>query len=157
MVVYQLKKKFNRLIKQILLTIEPIYKPISSAEIEALETRLKMKLPLDYFRFLTEHNGGIPEPNKFNIAIDTDKDHVTLFFGLSPGDDYDLIENQRTCRNQIPAGFLCIAEDPGGNQIVLDCSAENAGAVYFMDHEAHTGKNLTKIADSFTAFLESLH
>lgn len=139
------------------MTIEPIYKPILSAEIEALETRLKIKLPLDYFRFLTKYNGGIPAPNKFNISSDTDKDHVTLLFGLSPGDDYDLIENQRTWRSQIPAGFLCIAEDPGGNQIVLDCSTENAGTVYFMDHEAHPGKNLTKIADSFTAFLEGLH
>jgi hypothetical protein len=63
----------------------------------------------------------------------------------------------------VPAGFLPLAVDPGGNLICLVISGTNTGKVYFWDHEEEVEEgqqpgysNVYLIANSFNEFLNSL-
>ena len=139
------------------MNIEPIFGLVTDDQIREIEERLSFTIPEKYFQFLSKYNGGIPEFSSFIITGENDQSQVLVFYGIKKGATYDLLNASRSWKKYLPTAFLPIASDAGGNQIVLDCNPENAGAIYFMDHEAHPGKNLTKIADSFTAFVESLH
>lgn len=73
-------------------------------------------------------------------------------------------KNLRSHKDRVPAGFLPIARDPGGNLICLALEGENANKVFFWDHEneyeegEEVGyKNTNLIASSFEEFLASLH
>ncbi|MGH9762317.1 MAG: SMI1/KNR4 family protein, partial [Blastocatellia bacterium] len=44
---------------------------------------------------------------------------LNVFFGLLPGDEYDLLVNYRRYKERIPPNLLPIADDPGGNLICL--------------------------------------
>jgi hypothetical protein len=66
-----------------------------------------------------------------------------------------------------PAGFVPIADDPGGNLYLLDCdrNSDRNGKVYFWNHEGaeptedpalSNFKNITLLFDSFSQFLDAL-
>lgn len=66
-------------------------------------------------------------------------------------------------KNRIIHGFIPIAEDPGGNLILLNCTGKDEG-IYFWDHELESLEdtppnisNMSLISTSFEAFFNRLH
>ncbi len=63
--------------------------------------------------------------------------------------------------NPLLPGFIPIGEDPGGNRLLLATIGKEAGKVFFWDRVGfwvrEDGCNLFPVAESFTAFLVSLH
>jgi hypothetical protein len=140
---------------------------ISDQDLAALERELGVRLPDDYREFMLVHNGGRPEPADFPIPGEPVPDSwSTLQFFLSlNGQEYytDLGWHLDMFRDRVPAELLPIAYDPGGNLVCLGIRGEHRGTVFFWDHELEAEedkepdyRNLSFVAESFTAFLQSL-
>lgn len=140
---------------------------IDDKELSDLETRLKMKLPNDYKKFLLQNNGGIPIPNVFDF-IDGDGQNsnslVHYFYAVYNDNGHDNLENNYNffkSERRIPSNILPIAEDPFGNMICISVSGDDYGKVYFWDHElegqSESYDNISLIASSFDEFINNLH
>lgn len=59
---------------------------------------------------------------------------------------------------EIPEGFITIACDPGGNQILLKVVDKNVGEIYFWDHDVDSDEenNMHFITNSLNEFLKML-
>lgn len=137
----------------------------SHRDIQDLERLLGSPLPDDYRAFLVKHNGGVPTPAVFAFLQDGVQYHgeVRLFFSAT-GTGPDSIRGILTIYKQrVPAGFLPIAADSCGNLVCLVLEGEQAGKVYFWDHEFECDedevadfRNVSLVANSFEAFLKHL-
>ncbi len=136
----------------------------SEADLKAIAAKIGRPIPLAYHKFLLDHNGGHPDPADFHFADNKDDGgSIAAFFGVNVSGAMDLEASLRTYAERISAHMFPIAHDPGGNLILLAASGKDKGKVYFWDHEeeAEEGNlpsddNLTLIANSFEAFLNSL-
>jgi cell wall assembly regulator SMI1 len=143
-------------------------KKISKKDIANLETELNIKLPEDYKTFLLKNNGGSPEEDWcFNFYDENSEESdsvINQFYILykKSEDEFDDLKIQYLTNVEegfVPDTVFVIADDPFGNMIGVDLSAENYGKVYFFDHELEDedGFNLRSlVADSFDEFLEKL-
>jgi hypothetical protein len=121
----------------------------------------KITLPDDYVNFLLEHNGGTPIPAT-NKLPETD---VNYIFGIQDEASWASLEWYiQTFKERIPANYLPIAKDSGGNLFLMSLIPANYGAIFYWDHEYEsesTGdsvyKNLRKSATSFSEFLLNLY
>jgi cell wall assembly regulator SMI1 len=130
---------------------------ISSKQIEDLEMKIKMTLPIDYKEFLLEHNGGIPERQLLYIPDCAGETLVDNFLGIDRinGDIFKWI---RELNDDLKGIFVPIAFDPGGNALLLDPSDS---AIYYWDSARHfpvstDEENAYLVASSFTNLLEIL-
>lgn len=131
---------------------------VSEHDLSDLESSLDVVLPKDYRRFLLQHNGGVPQPRRFVIPGCDGEALVDVFLGIRTSNDIaDWVEE---LDDDLPAGFLPIGFDPGGNALLLD-TTDGAGKVYYWDSGRHFAtssdlENTYPIASSFTDFLGSL-
>jgi hypothetical protein len=136
--------------------------PVSAQKIAAFERRFGIKLPADYKQFLRTTNGGIPDPNCFNVP-DRGEALADYLYGVREERTYcDLEWEQRQASHwdPLPPGFVAIGHDPGGSTLLLATLGEDAGRVFFWDRSGlwvrEDGHNTFPLAASFTAFIESL-
>lgn len=121
----------------------------SVSQIADLERGLNASLPESYKAFLSEHNGGIPTPDKFKTRDGKYETGIRLFFGITSG-TYGLQGNLILLKARLPEGSLAIAIDSGGNFILLDI---NTGSISFFDHELET---TSLVSDDFASFIANL-
>lgn len=142
---------------------------LTEEKILEVEERLGTAFPADYRRFLLEHNGGRPSPARFDIVWpdmqacgeDWKTSEVSRFLAIHDGEKANFVMvNEVDFRKRLPPGTVAIAQDPGGNVILLALDGPLANRVLFWvkDHEAKTGQvpgydNVGVIADSFDDFL----
>jgi SMI1-KNR4 cell-wall len=90
---------------------------------------------------------------------------VSCFFGILPGESYDLVVEYETYRDQIPIDAFPIANDACGNVICIQ-NYGNIEKVYFWDHEDYSAhdpekssgySNVYLLANSFDEFINSLY
>ncbi len=136
--------------------------PASNADIERVERQLDVAIPSAYRQFLKQHDGARPKSNCFSPSKRWGAG-VTDFLGVGPYDNAGLLQAQETYRDRVPAWLLPVAETEGGNLILIALSGDDAGAVYFWDHEQEaeegeppTTDNLHRLADSFDDYLGEL-
>ena len=140
------------------------YGPLSEQRLRALEERIGTSLPADYREFLLRYNGGVPRPRGFWIVSGREADTVWRLYGLHDGPTWSSIDDYIDLPDwySIPKGLLAIGDDGVGNHICLRVDEEDAGAVYFWDHELRAPgmgdsyQGITRIANSFTDFLDML-
>jgi hypothetical protein len=135
---------------------------INPDDLNAFETRHGLKLPADYRTYLLEVNGGrslltelpVPDwPGRAASGFD--------FLALLPGDNsLDFWVN--FYEGELPeGGFLAIANDAGGNFVLLGTEKPHVGEVYYWDSspdwdlDEETG-TMFLVAESFTEFLSKL-
>jgi hypothetical protein len=131
--------------------------------IGALEKKLGVTLPEDYKRFLRATNGGIPEPNVFTVPGRGDA-MADCLYGIRDERAHADLEWEQERASELeplPAGFLVIGHDPGGNRLMMATNGRQTGRVYFWDRIGlwvrAGGKNTFPVARSFAEFIESLH
>ncbi len=129
----------------------------------SFERMIGVTLPGDHRNFLLEYNGGQPEPAFFWLEKETDGSDVYRFYGLYDEPRPDSLKTfSREGRRGFPETMLPIADDGVGNFLCLGISQENFGEIFFLDHdeypypETDSMVGVTKLANSFTEFLESL-
>ncbi|KAK8801186.1 hypothetical protein WA158_001956 [Blastocystis sp. Blastoise] len=151
---------------------------VESKDIAALESKLGLKFPEEYKKFLLEHNGGIPEPCGF-VPVGNDEPTEAVDFFLSiGGDDYeDIYTVQQDCKDIFEDAcisqndYVPIAVDGFGNKILICTGKKNNGRIYFLSAEQEnfrenpnmykTDENCVNcpfmyyVADSFDEWLET--
>ena len=133
---------------------------LSDIELSDFEKANETELPLDYKRFLLEHNGGEPNPNG-NANPST---VVSYILGMHNGEYYaSLYKHISVFEHRLPFTTFPIATDPFGNLFIMSLYHENLGYIYFWDHEGEPEHqdgtytdNCSFVAYSFTEFLENL-
>ncbi len=136
---------------------------LSLEKLQELEKRLAIRLPHQYRDFLLQHNGGTPNPNLFD-CVDGGGSFVQSFLAIQEGAHSNFegyfIALKATSK-VLPDNIVAVAKDGFGNLVCLSFVGEDAGAVYFWDHERQAKepsyKNLHLIAPTFNEFLASLY
>jgi hypothetical protein len=138
--------------------------PLEEEFLQALEQYWGFGLPKDYKNFLLKFNGGVPNKNYFYFKDSDFGSQVDYFFGVKKDENFNLLMNIKMYEERIPQNFIPIADDPGGNLVLISVKGPDRGKVYFWDHEMEADEgekpdysNLTLIADSFDEFINSLH
>jgi hypothetical protein len=119
--------------------------PASRAELKDAEHRLGVLLPSDYAKFMLEGNGGTPTLTDFDVGPDI-VGSVREFVQL------DELRHAPEWADSVDEGLIAIAEDDFGNYVLLDCRGGRRAGVEFH----HETREVTRLADSFTGFLELL-
>lgn len=159
--------------------IEP-EKSLTIQDIEQAEKTLNVSFPLQYKNFILKYNGGHPEPAGFDIdwtkqihsevsnacSQDWRTSRVSWFLAIYEGESCNLLEyNQITFEGRIPKETIAVAQDSGGNLILVGVSGEQTGKVLFWvkDYENWEGDdsvenlpwydNIGLIANSFDEFI----
>lgn len=124
-----------------------------------LERELSVRFPDDYRSFLLTVNGGRPSPShlRFEHAGETDIFHVHFFFGVAdPEVSCDLKWNAELTRETRDPAILPIASDDYGCRFYLTISGPRSGEVLFGDLPQDGIVRYSRVADSFSGFLEML-
>lgn len=132
---------------------------ISLQDLKRFEQEYDVTLPKQYVDFLLENNGGYPQESNFKISEGEGESLVNKFYGIGDmkgnlAKVFDILEGE------IPEGFLSVANDPGGNEILLGISGEYRGKVYFWIHDIEPEDemgNMFFLADSFSEFFSNLY
>jgi cell wall assembly regulator SMI1 len=142
-------------------------RPLTSAELKAMELKLGIEFPQPYRRWLLKYNGGQPSPGRFRYKHESGPytdGSVAWFYAIYEGKASNLWNTFQIYKSpppRMPGELVPIATDPFGNEIVISVSGQNQGKVYFWDHEEETippsYKNCHLIADSFDEFINGLH
>lgn len=144
---------------------------LRAEDITEFENEVGIKFPDDYKAFMFESNGGSPKEDWlydfFDEVTETENTSVIReFFSLFKDDSVKMSDLRRiykimTYEETIPADMLPIDDDSGGNVIGISLNKDDFGYVYFINHEyddLDTGYFVkSKIAESFSAFLDSLY
>ena len=108
-------------------------------------------------------NGGRPDLHVFMVP-GHDLVMLSVLYGVGTKRvslDLEYEYEEATQWNPLLPGFIPIGEDPGGNRLLLATIGKEAGKVFFWDRVGfwvrEDGCNLFPVAESFTAFLVSLH
>ncbi len=139
---------------------------LSENTLKCLEKYLSIKFPVSFRNFLLKFNGGRPCCRlEFNFYNSEDGSVLAAFLGITPQENYDLLNNLKNYQDIIPSNTVPIAYDTFSNLVLLSVKGQDYGKIYFWDHErgANTDNgevadysNLTLIADSFEEFISSL-
>lgn len=111
--------------------------PASEAAIAGFEKMLGRALPPDYRAFLSLCGGGyMASQPSFKWWGGGWAGRVHTVGGIrEDNDDYSLLSQWRAPHWKLPRDFLWILRDHGGNPVGLALSCDEAGQVFFLDHE----------------------
>ena len=104
----------------------------SDEELSQLEASIGSTLPGDYRRFMSELNGGRPEPSGFVFETTDGKSDSSVRYFLTLDElveRYTIQEFLDQYSDRLPQKMLPIACDSFGNLVLLDTGAKSAGAV----------------------------
>lgn len=155
--------------------------PVSPAEIAELERATGGALPEPYRNFLQTFGGSslrqiveFDPVERLPASVSSrGRGTVDVFYGAAAHQPNDLGGMLALYRARMPEHFLPIAGDGGGNQIAMLVAGDDAGSIYYWDHNNEWDEddyvedglpvpprlkwqNVTLIAPSFDRFLERL-
>ncbi len=155
------------------ITIRDSAEPVSSDQLDRIESSLNLPLPAEYRSFLLRANGGIPEPRHFHyIAIDEDagtrrrqKGKIARFYPATLADwgsgmlmsPLTFYQNEIQC--DFPDWLLPIAhvEDTlEGGMLCIALKGKDQGRVYYLPEQEIGEHTLHEVADSLGSFLALL-
>ena len=137
--------------------IEGSARRIARRGIEKEELKHGFQVPDEYKEFLLQQNGGHPKRCCFRFGKGTYMDSMISNFLAIGGPGYmNLAHFVEVYSDRLPSHVIPIADDPGGNLIVMSCEGKTRGAVYFWDHEKTGKQSIRRLAGSFEEFLSML-
>lgn len=149
--------------------VQQEYSAPSEADIDTIAREVQQPIPEQYRKFFCAFGGQAPGGYAYFGFLSPHptmkRGVIDVFFGVIPGDSYDIFWNLQTYKGRIPSKLLPIASDPGGNIICLSLQGQDLGSVYFWDHsrEEDVGgneepgfSNVYLIARSLDEFINSL-
>ena len=119
----------------------------AAQNIAALEEQFNIALPEQYRRFLLKYNGGYTPKTKFRAGKFSSD--LRYFYGTGSAERNI---NDAGIEDWLEKGIMPIACDSFGNHIAIGLKENNAGRIFFCDHEK--GNEAVCIAETFTDFLK---
>lgn len=120
--------------------------------IKALETAIKVSLPVDYVKCVSENNAGYPSLNVFETE-QGEKHIFSDLLSLIESDDDNVYEVYKSVSNRLDRqDIVPFAADPFGNFLCFDFS-ETPTSIVFWNHEVN---RLNAVAKSFTNLINML-
>ena len=112
-----------------------------------IERQYEIILPTEYKNFLHKYNGGYTPKTKFKVGkISSD---LRGFFGIG---DVKLSLDDVALGDCLEKNIFPIACDSFGNYIMIGLSNDDAGKIYFCDHEK--GNKAEYITENLKKFIE---
>jgi hypothetical protein len=119
--------------------IEQYRLPCTPERWAELEKQLGAALPASFVEFIEKNGGAAPDVavvSPVAEACSWRRFHVDVVFGFYVrGEGYDLRDELAKYAGRAPIGMLPFATDPGDNVALVATLGDDAGAVYFRDHE----------------------
>jgi hypothetical protein len=136
-------------------------KPRAGASEEAMdrfERESRVKIPLDYRKFLACQNGGSPTRRNFSFGDKPYQDSVLRFFlGVDCPFEFDLRFALQQYAARIPPGTFPIAIDEFDNLVLISRQRGSANQILFWDHEKEPKGGMSlNVAANLREFLELL-
>ncbi|KQO04980.1 SMI1/KNR4 family protein [Paenibacillus sp. Leaf72] len=132
---------------------------ITIDDISEFEFKYELKLPDQYKHFLLKFNGGYPQASTFKISDEEGESVVNKFYGI--GDmKGSLAKIFEILDGELPAGFISIANDPGGNEICIGIGEKYFGNIYLWIHDMDSDEemsNMFLLSSSFDDFFDNLY
>jgi hypothetical protein len=150
------------------MALQPLseFGPLTPDRLAAFEGEQGCRLPDDYRAFLLAHNGAVPAPGYAIPYVDLqdESDEATLhvLFGIQEpwASSANILWRLQADSGRLPAGFLPVGCDPGGNMFLLRVARPKTGEVWLWDHEREhrvskrkPRANMSRLAGSFSEFL----
>ncbi len=141
------------------------FEKITQREIETVNERLKIVLPIDYSEFILKHNGGTPKRNRFIHESDSNLDFHVHFLGIGTKGQTsnDLLTVYAFTFEEVPEQILPIGDNGIGDLICIGVKEEYYGKVYYWykddrveEGETPTFDNVELLTNSFQDFLDRL-
>ena len=136
------------------------FPPPTEADRTRLEALAGAGLPEQYWRLVTEHQGEVLEDAGLALPGEGEINFGVLLLALHPEGvgkahaSYCVETCFRHMEDRYPAGLFPFADDTGDNYWAFDFRADAANpAIVFIDHEKMDEDGVTRIADSFDAFM----
>jgi len=119
-------------------SIQPLGAPLVDEDVARLERDLGCALPDAYRRFLLTHNGGAPTPQGAWVRSSNRLSSSQVFFGVGlerTAEDL-LVQRLELMRGQsLPAHYLPIGREVGGDYLLLQLAGPERGAVVTLPHD----------------------
>lgn len=138
-------------------------RPLTRADIEAVERRLNVNFPSQYVSFLLAHNGGRPKPDVYRSIEPNDDGAVHYFFSVD-GDSYyknlvQQVEDFWSDEEHSRRDLMPIARAPSeGDLVCLGVGAVRHGEVFFWsDENLARSRQGWRLADDLDSFLATFH
>lgn len=136
---------------------------LSESQLRAVEQELGVRLPEDYRKFMLEFNGGRPVPeDAFDVPQCDQSSGVNRFCPIDENDANGLLTKRMHLDGRIPPNMLVIAGAACGDLVLLTIQGDDAGSVFYWDHEDELASgpplyaNTYRVADSFSEFYRGL-
>ncbi len=133
--------------------------PVEESAIDQLETLLGVTFPADYREFTSRYSGGRPKQTDFEIA-DPRKSTVAIGAFLKPVPDPDAdysVMQVRDWLEDLPREVVPIVEGAGGDYVCLDYRSAGGPEIVYWHHERAGVDEFTRVAATFSEFLNLLH
>jgi hypothetical protein len=141
----------------------PRFDPAPADALAAAESRLGVTFPDEYRAFLHTPNGLLPETGVCFTVPDRGDVLLGSLYGVGrerSAGDLEHEQAEATMWHLLPAGYIAVGDDPGGNLLLLATLGDDSGRVYFWDRVGlwvrEDGRNLFPVANSFEQFLAGL-
>lgn len=139
-------------------------RPVDRDDFAVIEKLVGYPLGDELREFLVRSSGGTPARTEFHYGNPPSGASIIQYFYAVSGSprDIDLLTNAITqLRGRIPRAALPLAEDPGGNVVLIYLDGARQGEVWYWDHDqegdpAAQDANLHFIAKNLPGFLDSL-
>ncbi len=132
------------------------YSAAPPEKVAELEARVGGPLPASYREYLAQQDGG--------TLSSYNNEGVETIFGIGDVPEWaSLWKELDAWGDVLPSGFLPVAGDAGGNLFCLSLRDDDAGSVWFWNHELEVAEDgsavsieVTRSADTWSTFLDSL-
>jgi len=130
-------------------------RPAPAGSLEALERQWGLRLPAEYKRIVSSHQGMIPQPARFNVGrAETSLGVLLTLTEHEKWPEYSILRTCEATRHYVPSRVYPFAETPGGELVCFDYRATpDQPSIVFITVEG----DLHPVAGSFTEFLSLLH
>lgn len=140
--------------------------PISESILDEVEEHFHLKLPAEYREFLLATNGGVPVNDQFRYRAKSGDKHAKFLhlYGIGNNGQVDRGALELLSANHerplgLREGCLFIGEGETAmnfGKLVIACTGDDTGKVFYRPDVDDDKPTLYPVAESFTAFLDSL-
>lgn len=126
---------------------------LDNSEINLIEHKLSVKLPIDFVQLIKQYNGARPSLTSFDLENEKEKVFDSLI-DFSSNSKNNVIEVYKWLKDSGVKKSIPFGEDGFGNYICFEYQNSERPNVVFFNHETNEVKH---IADSFNEFIEMLY